>query len=303
MTGESFSGIICLILRLVNVETCLNEDNMKRILTFLVLLLGVFALHAQDVYKVVKDLSYVPDGEADAYRKERCRLDVYYPEGKKGFPTIVWFHGGGLQGGSKEVPPVLKERGFAVVAVNYRLSPKAKNPAYIEDAAAAVAWVFGHIEAFGGSRERIFVSGHSAGGYLALMVAMDKRYMEACGADADAVAAYLPISGQTVTHSTIRKERGLPDGIPVIDEYAPVNRVRKDTPPVILVTGDRKLEMADRWEENALLASVLKNIGNRNVALYELQGFNHGTMLDPACFLVINYVREYCRNLEKAKNK
>ena len=47
-------------------------------------------------------------------------------------------------------------------------------------------------------------------------------------------------------------------------------------------TGDRNLEMADRWEENALLASVLKNIGNKKSALYELQGFNHGTVLD-AC--------------------
>ena len=53
--------------------------------------------------------------------------------------------------------------------------------------------------------------------------------MAAYGADADSVAAYLPVSGQTVTHFTIRKERGLPDGIPVVDEYAPVNKARKET--------------------------------------------------------------------------
>ena len=74
--------------------------------------------------------------------------------------------------------------------------------------------------------------------------------------------AYLPVSGQTVTHFTIRKERGLPNGIPIIDEFAPVNKARKDTAPVVLITGDKNLEMADRYEENALLASVLKNIGN-----------------------------------------
>ena len=167
--------------------------------------------------------------------------------------------------------------------------------------AAAVAWTFSHIEEFGGSKDKIFVSGHSAGGYLSLMLAMDKKYMEAYGADADKVAAYLPVSGQTVTHFTIRKERGLPNGIPVIDEYAPVNRVRKDTPPIILITGDRNLEMADRWEENALLASVLKNIGNKKSALYELQGFNHGTVLEPACFLIINYIRDYCRSMAGQK--
>lgn len=274
---------------------------MKRKVTLLLLLFCIFTLYAQGVYKTDKDLSYVSGEETDAYRKERCKLDVYYPVDKKDFPTIVWFHGGGLEGGGKHIPQELVNRGFAVVAVNYRLSPKAQNPAYIEDAAAAVAWTFSHIEEFGGSKDKIFVSGHSAGGYLSLMLAMDKKYMEAYGADADKVAAYLPVSGQTVTHFTIRKERGLPNGIPVIDEYAPVNRVRKDTPPVILITDDRNLEMADRWEENALLASVLKNIGNKKSALYELQGFNHGTVLEPACFLIINYIRDYCRSMADQK--
>ena len=121
------------------------------------------------------------------------------------------------------------------------------------------------------------MSGHSAGGYLSLMLALDKRYLNKYGIDANQIAAYLPVSGQTLTHFTIRKERGLSQQIPVIDEYAPVSRIRKDTAPLILITGDRKLEMADRWEENALLASVLKNIGNNKVSLYELEGFDHET--------------------------
>lgn len=147
---------------------------MKRKVTLLLLLFCIFTLHAQGVYKTDKDFSYVSDEETDAYRKERCKLDVYYPVDKKDFPTIVWFHGGGLEGGGKHIPQELMNRGFAVVAVNYRLSPKAQNPAYIEDAAAAVAWTFSHIEEFGGSKDKIFVSGHSAGGYLSLMLAMDK---------------------------------------------------------------------------------------------------------------------------------
>ncbi|MBQ8502002.1 MAG: alpha/beta hydrolase [Bacteroides sp.] len=248
-------------------------------------------LYAQDTYCLLQDLSYVSDAETDAYRKERCKLDVYYPVGKKDFPTIVWFHGGGLEGGSKHIPAQLKEQGVAVVTVNYRLSPKAQNPAYIEDAAAAVAWVFRHIADYGGNPEQIYVSGHSAGGYLSLILATDKRYLAACGADADQVAAYLPVSGQSVTHFTIRKERGLPNGIPIIDEYAPINRLRKDTAPIILITGDRTLEMADRWEENAHFTSVAKNIGNPHVKHYELQGFDHGTVLPPACFLILNYIK------------
>ena len=157
---------------------------MKRKVTLLLLLFCMLTLHAQEVYKTVKDLPYIAKSETDAYRKERCKLDVYYPMDKKDFPTIVWFHGGGLEGGGKHIPQELMNRGFAVVVVNYRLSPKAKNPAYIEDAAAAVAWTFNHIEEYGGSKDKIFVSGHSAGGYLALILAMDKKYMEAYGADA-----------------------------------------------------------------------------------------------------------------------
>ena len=255
---------------------------MRKYLSFILLLIGL-TLQAQETYKTVKDISYIPAGETDGYRKERCKLDVYYPVGKKGFPTIVWFHGGGLEGGGKHVPEMFMNQGFAVVAVNYRLSPKAQNPAYTEDAAAAVAWAYKHIEEYGGSPRRVFVTGHSAGGYLTLMVGLDKSYLQEYGVDADSIAAYLPISGQTVTHFTIRKERSLPEGIPVIDQYAPCNKARKDTPPFVLITGDRNLEMADRYEENALLASVLKNIGNKKVSLYELQGFDHGQVYVPGC--------------------
>lgn len=134
--------------------------------------------------------------------------------------------------GGKHIPEMFMNQGFAVVAVNYRLSPKAKNPAYTDDAAAAVAWTCKHIEEYGGSPKRVFVTGHSAGGYLTLMVGLDKSYLRKYGVDADSIAAYLPISGQTVTHFTIRKERALPEGIPVIDRYAPCNKARKNTPPL-----------------------------------------------------------------------
>ena len=265
---------------------------MKRNYLILLFLFLVLTLHAQNAYRTEKDIPYVSASEQDAYRKERCKLDVYYPTDKKDFPVVVWFHGGGLEGGNKYIPQELMNKDFAVVAVNYRLSSRAKNPAYIEDAGAAVAWVFNNIEKYGGSKERIVVSGHSAGGYLALMLAMDKKYLEVDGIDADKVAAYLPVSGQTVTHFTIRKERGLPGGIPIIDEFAPLNKARKDTAPIILITGDRNLEMADRYEENALLASVLRNLGNTKVRLYELQGFDHGQVAGPACYLIVNYIRK-----------
>lgn len=269
---------------------------MKKTLFSVLMSLAALFLQAQTVYHTVADLPYLPVAEpADTYRTERCKLDVYYPLETKGFATVVWFHGGGLEQGSKHIPAELCEQGLAVVAVNYRLSPRAHNPAYIEDAAAAVAWTLNHIESYGGDHRKVFVAGHSAGGYLALMLAMDKQYLAAYGADADAIAGYFPLSGQTLTHYTIRKERGLPGRIPVVDEYAPLNRLRADTPPMVLVTGDRTLELANRWEENILFVSSLKNIGNKNVRLHELQGFDHGTMLSPGCVLTVHYIREWLK--------
>lgn len=255
---------------------------------------GASAQSGNGSYNIVMDIPYITVSDTSAYRAEMCRLDIYYPEKapKDGFSTVVWFHGGGLEDGSKYIPQEFKDKGIAVVAVNYRLYPRSKNPDYTVDAAEAVAWVVRNIARYGGNPRKIYVSGHSAGGYLTLMLALDKRYMGSFGVDADSIAAYLPVSGQTVTHFTIRKERGLPDGIPVVDEFAPVNCARANTAPIILLTGDRRYEMASRWEENALLESVLRNLGNKNVTLYEMQGFNHSSVVSPACIYIAGYITQ-----------
>lgn len=219
---------------------------------------------------------------AAQYRSERCKLDIYYPKCKKGFKTVVWFHGGGLTGGEKYLPEQLMKKGIAVVAVNYRLSPMAKTPAYIQDAAAAVAWTFRHIADYGGDPSQIYVSGHSAGGYLSLMLALDKGWLGAEGIDADSVAAYYPISGQTATHFAIRSERGISFTTPIVDNMAPLNNPRILGTRLILFTGERSKEMMARYEENLYLKSVLEGIGNKEIPIYEFQGADHGTVLDPA---------------------
>ena len=157
-------------------------------------------------YREIKNIPYTSAEETDVYRKERCVLDIYYPENQEnGFTTLVWFHGGGLEGGEKGLVAQLRNKGFAVVNVNYRLYPKVKCPGYIDDAALAVAWVMEHIAEYGGDPARICIGGHSAGGYLSLMIALDKQYLAKYGADADSLLKVYPVSGQTNTHYTIKK--------------------------------------------------------------------------------------------------
>lgn len=243
-------------------------------------------------YKTETSIQYREGDELTDYMKERCRLDVYYPENTTDFTTIVWFHGGGITGGEKFIPEEWKNKGLAVVAVNYRLSPKVKCPAYIEDAAAAVAWVFNHIEEYGGSKDQIVVSGHSAGGYLTSMVGMDKHYLAKYDIDADQIAALIPFSGHTITHFTVRAERGIPGTQPIIDEYAPLFYVRDDASPLFLITGDRELEMLGRYEENAYMYRMMKVAGHQSTYLYELDGFDHGGMAVPAFELTLRILNE-----------
>lgn len=223
---------------------------------------------------------------------ERCRLDLYVPTDTADFPTVVWFHGGGLTKGNKQIPDHLKNQGIAIVAPNYRLSPSAKSPEYVEDAAAAVAWTIRNIESYGGSRRKIFVSGHSAGGYLAAMVGLDRRWLQAHQLNADDLAGIIPFSGHSITHFTIRAERNIPEDQPIVDEMAPLYHVRRDSPPLLLITGDRDLEMLGRYEETAYFWRMLKVAGHPEVELVELKGYDHSGMAKPAFPRLIEFVRK-----------
>lgn len=250
-------------------------------------------------YKTEKDLPYRSgDGLSDAMR-ERCKLDVYYPENAKDAPTVVWFHGGGLTGGGKSIPSALKNKGIVVVAANYRLSPQAKAPEYIEDAAAAVAWTFENAEKYGGARKRIYVSGHSAGGYLASMVGLDKRWLKAHQIDADEIAGLVPFSGQAVTHFTIRAERGIEATRPVIDDLAPLYHVRKDAPPLLIISGDRNKELRGRYEETAYFWRMMKEVGHPDVEILELQGYDHGGMAEPGFPLLLKFIQAHAKPLPR----
>ncbi len=254
---------------------------------------------AQEIsYKTELNIPYYSE-PVNTYKSERCVLDIYFPENNPGFPTVVWFHGGGLVGGEKEIPERLKGQGIGVIGVNYRLAPKVKTVECIKDAAAAVAWAFKSIANYGGNPDLIFISGHSAGGYLASMVGLDKSYLDAFGVNANQIAGLIPFSGHTITHFTARKEIGIEITQPIIDKMAPLFHVRKDAPPLLLITGDRELEMLGRYEENAYMMRMMRVLGHKNTHIFEMDGYGH-MMVEPALPLLINEVKRLSK--EKQEN-
>ena len=247
-----------------------------------------------NTYETLRDLSYLTDS-VDTYARERCKLDLYYPTDSAGYATIVFFHGGGLESGNKHFVEAWNDQGIAVATANYRLHPRARNPTYTEDAAAAVAWVMQHIDEYGGDPRRVYVSGHSAGGYLATMLGMDTTYLAAHGEHPDSLAGLFPFSGHTITHFTPRKENNLDWNDVRVDRYAPIYHLRISDLPIALITGDRELELFGRYEETAYFWRMLKASGHERAYLYELDGFGHSPMLRPGAVLALDLIRQWER--------
>lgn len=271
---------------------------------------GCAAEPAEPVITVLKDLAYRDGADLDDYTRERCRLDLYLPTTGSAWPVLVWFHGGGLEGGDKAsratvaVMRRFAREGLAVASVGYRLSPRVTAPAYIEDAATAVSWIVANIPQHGGDPHGVFISGHSAGGYLAAMLGADGRYLAAAGVAENTIAGIIPVSGQVLTHFTIRKERGVadPERTPVIDAYAPCYHVAEAArmPPFLLLCGDD--DWVARVEENRYFHVMLKSCGARDATYLEVADRTHGSIFgklaqpdDPAALAILAFIAAHRR--------
>jgi len=245
-------------------------------------------------------IPYHPQEAAVADPDGRCQLDIRLPEGGEGFPTLIWFHGGGLTGGSRNFPEFAGE-GVALIAAGYRLSPEARLPEFIEDAAAATAWVMKNIGRYGGDPRKVFVGGHSAGGYLAELIGMDPRWLAAHGLSHRTLAGLIPVSGQATTHFHVKELRGdkRHSLVPVIDEFAPLHHAGPDLPPICLILGDRKIEFKSRVEENELLAVTLRHLGHADVEFHELPDLDHDTVTKGAAEIMPAFIARIAAGIGK----
>jgi acetyl esterase/lipase len=272
----------------------------------LVRLLAILAftgLEAGEV-RTLRDIAYKDDViSLTPYEQERCKLDLTLPADAKGFPTYVWFYGGGLKNGGKdlnseycaEIRASLARAGVAVVTPDYRLSPKAKYPAYVDDAAAAFAWTVKHIAAHGGDPRKVFIGGHSAGGYLALLVGMDPERLKPHGLTLGSVAGIAQVSGQVFNHYTVREERGQARYGITSDEAAPAFHIRKSLPPILTIYAQN--DMLSRAEENMFFVTTLKAAGHTENYSLRVDDRDHGTVGhnlrnddDPARLAILNFI-------------
>jgi len=190
----------------------------------------------------------------------RQRLDVYAPAQARGRPIVVFWYGGGWQHGEKSqyrfVGAALAAAGSVAVLPDYRLYPEVRYPDFVRDGAAALAWVVSHAAGFGGDPRRIYLAGHSAGAWLAAMLAYD---------GAIDVRGFIGLSGPYALDPTEEQYRVIFTAPYTVDDWQPVRHVRPGAPPALLMHGEaddvvrpeHAREMARALREKAVAVRLL----------------------------------------------
>lgn len=219
------------------------------------------SLVPKDGYHKCAGLSY------GAHRRQR--LDTYVPTGDaRDLPVVVFFYGGSWQSGRRQdylfVAQALTARGCIAVIPDYRVYPEVRFPAFIEDGASSVAWVHSNLSGFGGDASRLFLMGHSAGAYIAAMLALNSGYLKQVGMTTQELCGFVGLAGPydflPLKSLRLKKIFGGADGIP---ETQPVSFASAQAPPALLLHGARDKLVGCHNTEH--LAQRLREAGGRVV--------------------------------------
>ena len=246
----------------------------------------------------VKDVAYSDAKDADPVKH---KLDLYLPKGAKDFPVLVFIHGGGWTQGDRRSAvgfgTTLAKHGIGVAAISYRLSPKVKHPAHIEDVAQAFAWVKANIAKHGGKPELMFVSGHSAGGHLAALLATDETYLKAHKLALSDVKGVIPISGVYRVGGGGRMKDVFGEDADVHKKASPLTHVKENEPPFLILYADKELGAIGKGSED--MAAALKKVKVETNCV-EIKDRDHGTIMrnaakedDPALKLILEFIAKH----------
>ena len=168
----------------------------------------------------------------------RRKLDIYAPKGAKAsLPVLVYFYGGGWDSGRRQdytfAGKALASRGFLTVLPDYRLYPQVRYPDFLKDGAAAIRWVQDHAAEYGGDPSRIVLAGHSAGGYNAVMLALDPEFVRAAGVRPGVIKAAAGLAGPyDFTPFNEPYSKNAFGQYPDPAATQPINYVEKDSVPI-----------------------------------------------------------------------
>ena len=216
---------------------------------------------------------------------ERNKLNIWVPTGTKKtdkLPVIVFLYGGGWYSGARDdygfAGRAFAKQGFIVVIPDYRIVPEGHWPDFLQDSAAAVAWTDAHIANYGGDPDRIALSGHSAGAYNAVMLALDPQWMKGAGSDASVIRGVAALAGPydfAPFEKGGRADVAMGDIRP-IERTQPIRFVRADAPPLWLGHGTADTVVRVRNSRN--LAAAMQKVGG-TATLRTYEGLSHNDLV------------------------
>lgn len=216
---------------------------------------------------------------------ERNKLNIWVPTGTKKsdkLPVIVFLYGGGWYSGARDdygfAGRAFARQGFIVVIPDYRIVPDGHWPDFLQDSAAAVAWTDAHIANYGGDPDRIALSGHSAGAYNAVMLALDPQWMKGAGSDPSVIRGVAALAGPydfAPFEKGGRADVAMGDIRPV-ERTQPIQFVRADAPPLWLGHGTADTVVRVRNSRN--LAAAMHKVGG-TATLRTYDGLSHNDLV------------------------
>jgi acetyl esterase/lipase len=265
-------------------------------LALLFVSLALTAAPEKTPVEIVKDVAYYEGTDADPVRH---RLDLYLPKGRKGFPVLFFVHGGGWKSGSKDLfaflGKTLAAEGIGVVSVSYHLYPQVKFPDNLRDVARAFAWTHAHIGKYGGRADRLFVGGHSSGGHLVSLLALDGSYLKAMQLSPKAIRGVVSISGLY----TIPRGRFplFEDTEEAVKKASPLQQVKGQHPPFLLVYADGDFPRFGQMAED--FAQALRQV-HGEVTCIKVKDRTHGSVAlkiaeegDPVRRAILDFIQRH----------
>jgi acetyl esterase/lipase len=247
------------------------------VMTWLLWSAASVQIAAEQAVRVVRDIPYRENGG------DKNKLDLYLP-GRTNVPVIVSLYGGALMRGDKKEQSFVGQRlasaGFATAVVNYRLSPDVRHPVHVQDAAAAFAWVKRHIAEHGGNPAQTFVIGHSAGAYLAALLATDERYLAAHQLSLRDIRGVVPVSAFFwVERPGVAPDRdksvwGTDQNVWI--DASPAHHLHARIPPTLVLYADGD----DQWrrDQTTEVVQAIKAAGSQRVELVQIMGRSHASI-------------------------